>query len=239
MFPLDFFRRVLPVAALAAAMVLAGCSGTIHRQTELGTYSILAIDARQRLVISGTRTEADGSQRQVICAEPSPDAIVAAASYFGGGITDPNGRQGSAGAGVSEAVGNIGLRTQTIQLLRDGYFRVCEAYLNGAIGSVEYVQIVRAIDRFMVTLVAIEAVAGSTVPAPITLSTSIDINQTGAGTDAEAEGDGQTAPAAGIQASAEQLEALLNSGTSEAHQSEAIRQIVFQYLAHIRSIGMD
>ena len=40
-------------------------------------------------------------------------------------------RQGGVGgtSSTSESVASIGLRTQTIQLLRDAYYRLCEAFL--------------------------------------------------------------------------------------------------------------
>ena len=42
------------------------------------------------------------------------------------------------GASSSETSASIGLRTQTITLLRDGLYRLCEAYMNGAVDEIQY-----------------------------------------------------------------------------------------------------
>lgn len=164
----------------ASIAFLAACDGTIHRQTDLGGVSVLSVDARQRIIVTGTRTEITPAvgdqpaiqfQRTVTCAEPSPDAIVAQASTL---ATSANSGEVNAAiaASLSESAGSIGLRTQSIQLLRDGYYRICEAYLNGAIGPTEYKQIVSAIDIFMIALVSIEAVTGVVVAPGVLLGSN-------------------------------------------------------------------
>jgi len=171
-------RKKVVIAGITV-LALSACSSTIHTTSKLGPYDVLSIDAKQRLVIAGTRP---GTEQRIICTEPSPDAIVAAASYAAAraqrnvsntgsdGSVSSNNTNGAAGFGRSESVGSIGLRTPTIQLLRDGYFRVCEAYLNGAIGKSHYDGVVRNIDSFMITLVAIEAIGGVVTAPAITIA---------------------------------------------------------------------
>ncbi|GJH13347.1 hypothetical protein CBA19CS11_30935 [Caballeronia novacaledonica] len=54
----------------------------------------------------------------------------------------------------------LGRRLATTQLLRDGVYRLCEAYANGAISSQEYALVLSRYGDTMVTLLAIEAVTG-------------------------------------------------------------------------------
>lgn len=156
------------ILALVVGLSLTGCSGTIHKTSKLGHVTALSLDARQRLVISGKR---DADDVSVVCAEPSPDAIVARASYFAARGNLANKGDGEVGGGTSESAGSIGLRSQTIQLLRDGYFRVCEAYLNSAIDREAYVAVLNHIDTFMIALVAIESLGGVTAAPAIAIGT--------------------------------------------------------------------
>ena len=77
-----------------------------------------------------------------ICAEPSPDALSAISSVFSGsGSFSIFGKaEGSGGvaAALKEAAEELGSRNATIQLLRDGLYRQCEAYLNGMIDRKTY-----------------------------------------------------------------------------------------------------
>jgi len=59
-------------------------------------------------------------------------------------------------AALAESAGALGPRTQTIQLLRDGLYRACEAYMNGVISSNDYRRILVAYDEILITLVALE-----------------------------------------------------------------------------------
>jgi hypothetical protein len=59
-------------------------------------------------------------------------------------------------ASLAEAVQSVGRRTQSIQLLRDGLYRACEAYLNGAITANEYRLLLSRISAFAITLVAVD-----------------------------------------------------------------------------------
>ena len=71
-------------AGACLLLSVAACTGTIYRTTELGGHSVLSIDARQRVVVSRMVGE-----KHIFCAEPSPDAIVAQASYATAGL-DPS-----------------------------------------------------------------------------------------------------------------------------------------------------
>src|SRR5690242_636549 len=130
------YSSLLPVAAL----VLGGCDGTIYKKDNFGDLDSLSIDARQRLAFVGDYKDEKLITRRAVCVEPSPDAAVArAAALAAGGSSPVASAKGDASIGAidaalsgssSEAVASLGLRTQTIQLLRDGYYRACEGLLN-------------------------------------------------------------------------------------------------------------
>ncbi|MEO1553637.1 MAG: hypothetical protein AAFR82_06840 [Pseudomonadota bacterium] len=114
------------------------------------------IDAEQRAVLSNKRSDSD---LRVVCAEPAPDALSAIAAQAGVSVSDISNAV-SAEGGVSEAAANIGLRTQTIQTLRDGFYRVCEAYMNG-LSEEQYSIMLRRFQTNMIALLAIEQLTGS------------------------------------------------------------------------------
>lgn len=129
------FRKVM---ATCSALALTSCASignlaAVNKKETIGSGfggkapAGVFIDAEQRAVLSNQRTDRD---LRVVCAEPAPDALSAIAAQAGVSVSDIS-TAVSAEGGVSEAAANIGLRTQTIQTLRDGFYRVCEAYMNG------------------------------------------------------------------------------------------------------------
>ncbi len=161
-------RFSIVVAFLLIAAGLGGCS-TIHKQALIGNTNTLSVDAKQRLFISG---------RDGVCAEPSPDAIVARAAALSGGLSGTQSRQGSLAAAASEAAASIGLRTQSIQILRDGYYRICEAYINGAIKRESYEKIISQVDVFIAVALAIDTLGGSVRAPAVILQQTANANQT-------------------------------------------------------------
>lgn len=112
--------------------------------------------------------------REYLCAEPSPDvarAVQAALSTSGsaaGTATPPAGGTAieaqlafQTNASRSESVAQLTKRIATIQLLRDGLYRACEAYANGAIGQEMYTAIVSRYDRMMITMLLAEMAVGN------------------------------------------------------------------------------
>lgn len=119
------------------------------------------------------------TKRQFVCAEPSPDVarvVQAALSAAGtanldvtspvaGGLTGADALKLAASARLdatrSEAIAQLTRRIATIQLLRDGMYRACEAYANGAIGQEIYTAIVSRYDKIMVTMLLGEMASGN------------------------------------------------------------------------------
>ena len=141
--------------AILLSLAVAGCSGEIHKHVSVDDGSGVSVDARQRLVLVTKNGGEDGDQ-QVVCAEPSPDAITVAAATASFDATSPNGTQAEGSLARSETAAFIGMRTQTVQILRDSLFRACEAYMNGAISSTEYNIIIANSGRIATNLIAID-----------------------------------------------------------------------------------
>jgi hypothetical protein len=110
-----------------------------------------------------------------VCAEPSPDAMSALAMSLGIG-TKVGAAPVNLNFGMQETVAYIGIRTATIQLLRDSLYRACEAYMNGAIDELTYGLIVSRFDKTMVAMLAIDSLT-QRHPAP-QVTIGADVNST-------------------------------------------------------------
>ena len=165
-----FLSRV--AIACLFLFLLTGCANYIFRSFDLDGGDSLSLDAKQRLVLVTHKGGKSGSRR-IVCAEPSPDAFSATSasasastaftfpSLLPGGQTGSTGGSGGFAGATSESAASIAMRTQTIQLLRDGLYRACEAYMNGAIDQHQYNIILLNIDKLMVTLLGIDAIGGT------------------------------------------------------------------------------
>lgn len=160
-----FRISVLALAALSlSACASVGNLTAVNKKETLGSGlngkgfapAGVFIDAEQRAVLSNKRSDKD---IRVVCAEPAPDALSAIAAQAGVSVSDISNAV-SAEGGVSEAAANIGLRTQTIQTLRDGFYRVCEAYMNG-LSEEQYSIMLRRFQTNMIALLAIEQLTGA------------------------------------------------------------------------------
>lgn len=155
-------------AAAVAAVVLSGCANlnSIHRDLDLQGKSV-ALDAKQRAIFSLSR----GSQ-SVICAEPSPDALSAYGASLTGTRTSSEGEAAQLAAALAEQAASIGLRTQSIQLMRDAMYRACEGYMSGGISQTEFHQLQRRFQNLTLGLLAIEQLTGAIRAEQTALSTN-------------------------------------------------------------------
>jgi hypothetical protein len=182
------FKSVHGAMAFASlSLLLAACDGsTIHKQSSLGGIETLSLDAKQRLVIVGTRHERGKPPQRVVCAEPSPDALVAQAAVLSasGNYKGPEGQPsagGNVGVGLQESASSIGLRTQSIQILRDGYYRLCETYMNGAISNEEYRRVTLNLDTFINVALAIDGLGNAKSAPAVAIGTGPITVNSGAG----------------------------------------------------------
>lgn len=155
---------------------LSGCARltSIHRTTSIPGGMSISVDAKQRFVFAGKQHKSDLMR---ICAEPSPDAIQALSAAADGSLAYKEVTAKLAGS-LAESVGYIGLRTQSIQLLRDAYYRLCESYVSGALSGPAYLRELDRYRRSMITLLAIEQLTRPLQVPPIIIGTSSEAGTT-------------------------------------------------------------
>ena len=173
---------------LSLVVVLSACSAeykSIQVEFDPTDGESILIDAKQRAIISVTRDvlTADGQQVRgidgkpvtdlAVCAEPSPDALQATAVALAGSRSSESLKNLlNLSASSSESAASIGLRTQSIQLLRDAYFRLCEAFLNDGIDSIAYDVLHRRFQNQIIALLAVEQLTGTVKADQAALNTS-------------------------------------------------------------------
>jgi len=163
-------------AVLGLTTILAaGCDSVIHKEANIGGVDTLSIDAKQRLMVVADRVSDDGAaQRRVACTEPSPDALVAKAAAIAANasVNIPGSGAGeiAGGGGFSERAASIAFRDHTVQMLRDGYYRLCEAYMNGGLSETKYKYIVMNADTFMVVASALQTLGANPVAPSVAIS---------------------------------------------------------------------
>lgn len=164
-------------------LVFTGCSPYYTNQVSHPVWdsSTIFVDGKQRAVMTGAierweqKTDEDTTrtwESRRVCAEPSPDAISALSSSISLAVDADNENSLQIAQGLSEAASYIGLRTQSIQLLRDGMYRTCEAYLSGAISPGSYSLMMENYQRYMVGILAIEQLTGTIKSPPVAISAS-------------------------------------------------------------------
>ena len=167
-------RTFSRIAVLASLFIAYGCDAnfySVYRDFRTHDHSVL-IDAKQRMIAinEGQSEDSKGAPipKTFVCAEPSPDALSA---MSGAVSTSASYQQVSAqlAASISEVASSIGLRTQTIQLLRDGMYRICEGYMNGALSEEDFLKTQRRYQIMTAGLMAIESLTGVVTPKQVIL----------------------------------------------------------------------
>lgn len=169
---------------LAAALSTTACERiNITREipVNLAKSKSVFIDAKQRVVTYIPATTVhyiknkDGSNTTTtqtsmrVCAEPSPDALTAIATSANGGLSAGDKFNFNAAFSRAETAASIGLRTQSIQLMRDVLYRMCEEYQSGALTPAGVETLQRRYQSSMVTILAIEQLTGVVRPPPVIL----------------------------------------------------------------------
>lgn len=153
----------------ATLVPLGGCANltSIARTTDIispwgdsNDAVAIHLDAEQRLVFSDARA---------ICAEPSPDALTALAASAGAGLTGEGPTVASVAQAMQETSASIGLRTQSITLMRDTLYRMCEAYHNSAIDKSDVIQLLQRSQDLTLGVLAIEQLTGVAMAKQVAL----------------------------------------------------------------------
>jgi hypothetical protein len=196
-------RGGLATVSLVMALLTAACVPHIYERFDIDAGGGATLDAQQRVVLV-THRGGRHKDRLVVCAEPSPDAMSAIATAIA--ARGGNGQvQASLGGALSQTAAYIGIRTPTIQLLRDGLFRACEGYLNGVITGEDYQIILRNYDRVMVALLAIDAAGGFPHQPPVTIAGgAVTVGDASGGqTGSSGAGSSAATPKSGAQSGAQ------------------------------------
>jgi hypothetical protein len=176
--------RYAALIPACAALILAGCDSNYHANAQIGSTQALLTNADLRLVTDRAVPDGDPTRRAV-CTEPPPDiakalstaqdvsAKAATAAGASGGLTVSN--------QTAEQAMELAGRVPGVVGLRDGTYRLCEAWSNGAVGDSAYALSLSRYGELLVTLILADAVKGST-HAPSILTASLPSEQGGNGT---------------------------------------------------------
>jgi hypothetical protein len=174
-------HRATSGAVLGFVAVLAcACSGAIHKEANVGGADTLSLDARQRMLVVGERVTKDKygryARKPVRCDEPSPDALVAVQETLSasGGVSNIGSASATGSAALAartaESAASIGYRDSSIQMLRDAYYRLCEAYMNGVLSDREYGHMVENADTYLAVASALQIVGPNPVAPAVAIS---------------------------------------------------------------------
>ena len=153
---------------LVTLFVLTGCATT---QQTIKQNEALSLTATQRVVVANK----DG----LICAEPSPDAIASLVTTLKASIKDAKGNEAGIDASAAKTMASMGIRTASVQILRDLAYRACEGHMNNVIQDDEYKVIVRNSGPVAVALMAVDGLTQMS-PAPlVAVNTSVSAPASG------------------------------------------------------------
>jgi hypothetical protein len=199
-------------ALVLVLLVLASCR-QFENDAQFG-YSINGPTAASVFTTADIRivTERENpvTHQKVVCTEPSPDVAKAISTAFalsgqGSGGTGQPGASGSFSGATAEAVTELAGRSTALLGLRDGLYRACEAYANGAIGSDMYALIISHYGQLMTTLFLGQDISGMPQPIGAAASPGITVN-------ASAPGGSSATPGSQVQ---------VNSGTAQSQAGTA------------------
>ncbi|WP_175942204.1 hypothetical protein [Caballeronia sp. BCC1704] len=170
---------------LLALLTLGACRSVVGPQTfhdTAGDTQLTGATADVRFILAHPGSNVDPQHANSdhgpngghynVCAEPSPDVAKAISQAISenaqatiqglktlGDSASITGKQAFS-LQQNSAVAELGRRLATTQLLRDGLYRLCEAFSNGAMNKYEYALVLSRYGDTMVTLLSIEALSG-------------------------------------------------------------------------------
>ncbi len=174
--------RYAALVPACAAVLLAGCARSQtepqHVNAQIGTTSALLTSADLRIITDRTPPIPGGSPgRRAVCTEPSPDVDKALSTALtlsaSANVSSTASGQGSLNSQTVEQAMELAGRVPGVIALRDGTYRLCEAWANGAIGDSAYALALGRYGELLVTLMLGEDMIASTRPAPVTLTGSL------------------------------------------------------------------
>ena len=175
------YRKEVRIAILAASLAVpSACAEFTHlTRTNVapgGSFETTLVDAKQRAIMTRharlATVDSNGSittkDTYTFCTEPSPDALSAIAASQGLSLSKED-IEIAINSALGEAAGSIGLRTQSIQLMRDAMYRLCEAKMSGFVDNLAFETLHRRFQSSMVAILAIEQLTGAVRPPAVVL----------------------------------------------------------------------
>jgi len=154
------------------SFTLIGCNGA-HTVVDKGERALFMANAEHMPIIQTKVRKSESGEplksTYVTCVAPSPDIATAISKSFQlaaeASAKLPQNVDPKLALAMSrsqtESIAQLGERIATIQLLRDGLYRACEAFANGAISETAYAVMLSRYDDTMVTLLATDLAAGA------------------------------------------------------------------------------
>lgn len=164
---------------ISSCFLLASCANSsVYRKLNVDSGDGALIDIKQRAIFASKHKASKTInnktitlEKTIICAEPSPDSLSAYAAELAAEANVPEKASAQLTAAFQESASFVGLRTQSIQLLRDSLYRLCEGYMSGALDKSEYDILMRRYQKYMVALLAIEQLTGTVRAPSVTINT--------------------------------------------------------------------
>lgn len=156
------------------SLTLNGCianMNSVRHKFKISDGKSQLIDVKQRSILVsskqekieetiGNKTTIRAISHPIVCAEPSPDAMSAYAAEMAAKGGSEGKAYGELSAAMQESASFVGMRTASIQALRDYGYRICEAYMSGAINEIQYESLLRRYQKNLVVLFTIEQLSG-------------------------------------------------------------------------------
>lgn len=136
--PMHCARKTVVVLAALALLGQAGCTNLVaparHRKVDPARAYWFDYAADRRGATMVPRAS-DGSSGMVLCAEPAPDVALEHTSALLAKLELPETGSGSLQGEFASKVVQLAGRTQTVLLLREAMYRLCEQSFNGNLAS--------------------------------------------------------------------------------------------------------
>ncbi|WP_426139210.1 hypothetical protein [Pseudomonas sp. DWP3-1-2] len=171
-------RQALGLLSLAGVSA-CGNWDAVYRTHDFRSEGSAIVDIKTRSILASPITVelADGTKKTYsrVCAEPSPDALTSYAAQLSVQKEVFEGASTGLAGGYQGAAAFVGMRTQTVQLLRDQMYRLCEANVNGFITDTQYEMLMTRNQRYTLALMAIENLAQATQAPAVAISSESNL----------------------------------------------------------------
>lgn len=176
---------ILITLLIATFLTSCGNLNSVYRNNKINeNTNAVSVDAKQRFLVATTvqdkTFDSNGKLLRetffpVVCAEPSPDTFSVYTAAIEANASKADQITAALKTATGESGATIGIRSESIQLIRDAMYRLCEAYAANGIEKKDYHALLSKYQKSMVTLIAISQLTGAAAPQQIALSNNASI----------------------------------------------------------------